>query len=679
MYDIADVSSQLAALRDSIHYHNHRYHALDDPQISDAEYDKLLRQLQRLEAQYPELITPDSPSQRVGSQPLAQFTQITHEAPMLSLDNAFDDEEVRAFNQRISERLQLEGPIEYACEPKLDGVAVSLLYQRGVLVRGATRGDGNTGEDITQNVRTVGSIPLKLQGRDYPQALEVRGEIYLPKASFEALNEAARNNKTKIFVNPRNAAAGSLRQLDAKITAQRPLAMCAYSVGLVQEGELPERHSDILQALSRWGFRIVREMAVAETIDDCLDYYRQLVARRDALPYDIDGIVFKVNSINLQARLGHIARAPRWAIAYKFPAEEAATQLLDVEFQVGRTGAITPVARLQPVFVGGVTITNATLHNRDEIRRLNLYIGATVIVRRAGDVIPKIVAVVDAKRAENARAITFPDHCPVCRSAIAIAVGEVIARCSGGLVCSAQRKQSIKHFVSRKAMDIDGLGDKLTEQLVDLGHIHGVADIYQLSAETLASLERMGPKSAANLLKAIEKSKSTQLHRLIYALGIREVGEATARNLAQSFGSLEAIMIADTEALLAVDDIGDVVADFIVQFFRQPSNRQVIEALQRAGVHWSNSEITLSASPLQLPLHGKTFVVTGALAQISRDQAKSRLQALGAKVSGSLSRRTSYLVAGAKPGSKLKKARDLKVEIIDEQALIALLAHSTVK
>ena len=665
-----DVPTQLHALRDIINHHNYRYYALDDPQIPDIEYDKLLRQLQQLEAQYPELITPDSPSQRVGAQPLAAFVQVAHELPMLSLDNAFNEEEIQAFDRRIRERLKLDKQVEYACEPKLDGIAVSLLYENGLLVRGATRGDGSTGEDITQNVRTIKSIPLRLQGNDYPKLLEVRGEIYMPKAGFEALNEAARKENTKVFVNPRNAAAGSLRQLDARITAGRPLEMCAYSVGLVKDGQLPERHSDILYTLSLWGFRISKEISVVNSIDNCVSYHRQLIAKRDTLAYAIDGVVFKVNSIDLQARLGFIARAPRWAIAYKFPAQEVVTQLLDVEFQVGRTGAVTPVARLEPVFVGGVTVTNATLHNRDEIKRLNLHIGDKVIIRRAGDVIPKVVAVVDDKQPQNSRRpVIFPDRCPVCESAITIPSGEVIARCSGGLFCSAQRKQAIKHFVSRKAMDIDGMGDKLTDQLVDLGYIHSVADIYQLELEPLASMERMGQKSAANLLKAIDKSKSTTLPRFIYALGIREVGEATARNLAESFGSLEAIMAAGEDALLAVNDIGPVVAEFIIQFFQQANNQKVIAELQAAGVHWP--EVKMATT--QLPLSGKTFVLTGTLDTLSRDKAKVRLQALGATVTGSVSKKTSYLVAGAKPGSKFKQAQDLGVNIIDEQALISLL------
>ena len=665
-----DVSAQLETLRDTINYHNYRYYALDDPQIPDIEYDKLLRQLQQLEAQHPELITSNSPSQRVGAQPLAEFTQVTHELPMLSLDNAFNEEEIQAFDRRIRERLKHNEPIEYACEPKLDGIAVSLLYESGLLVRGATRGDGSIGEDITQNVRTIKSIPLKLQGNNHPTLLEVRGEIYMPKVGFEALNEAARKENTKVFVNPRNAAAGSLRQLDAKITARRPLEMCAYSVGLVKGGQLSERHSDILHILSRWGFRISKEISIANSIDDCVSYHQQLIAKRDKLAYDIDGVVFKVNSIDLQAKLGFIARAPRWAIAYKFPAQEVVTRLLDVEFQVGRTGAVTPVARLQPVFVGGVTVTNASLHNRDEIKRLNLHVGDDVIIRRAGDVIPKVVSVVDDKQLQSSRRpVIFPDRCPVCESAITIPSDEVIARCSGGLVCSAQRKQAIKHFVSRKAMDIDGMGDKLTDQLVDLGYIHSVADIYQLNLELLASMERMGQKSAANVLEAIDKSKSTTLPRLIYALGIREVGEATARNLAESFGSLEAIMTADEDALVAVNDIGPIVAEFIVQFFRQVNNQKVIAELQAVGVHWPE----FKAATTRLPLSGKTFVLTGTLSTLSRDKAKARLQALGATVTGSVSKKTSYLVAGAKSGSKLNKAQDLGVQIIDEQGLISLL------
>ena len=543
------IVAEAEQLRAEIHDHNYRYYALDEPQVPDAEYDRLMLRLREIESQYPELITPDSPTQRVGAAPLSAFATVQHEMPMLSLDNAFSDDELINFNRRIQDRLKHTDHIEFACEVKLDGIAVSLLYRDGILVRGATRGDGARGEDITQNVRTIDSIPLRLRGKGFPAVLEVRGEIYMPKSGFEKMNDQAREKGEKLFVNPRNAAAGSLRQLDPRITASRPLEMCAYSVGLVDgvpaEHPWPTRHSDILYALRDWGFLVNREMVVAKDIEECIAYYRKIQDKRMSLTYDIDGIVFKVNQRELQEKLGFISRAPRWAIAYKFPAQEEMTQLLDVEFQVGRTGAVTPVARLQPVFVGGVTVSNATLHNRDEIQRLGLKIGDTVIVRRAGDVIPQIVGIVDVKRPDSARDVVFPDHCPVCGSPVETVPGEAVARCDGGLICPAQRKEAIKHFASRKAMDIEGLGDKLVEQLVDQGYIKAVADLYQLTREQLASLERMGEKSADNLLNALEKSKQTTLEKFIYALGIREVGEATARNLALHFGNYTSLSNAD--------------------------------------------------------------------------------------------------------------------------------------
>jgi len=667
----AEVSAQVQALRAEIQEHNYRYYALDEPKIPDAQYDRLLRELQDLEARYPELITPDSPTQRVGQTPLSAFASVTHELPMLSLDNAFNEEELLAFDQRLRDRLQDGADIEYACEPKLDGIAVSLLYRDGLLVRGATRGDGATGEDITQNVRTIDSIPLRLRGRGHPSVLEVRGEIYMPKSGFEKLNQRARERGDKLFVNPRNAAAGSLRQLDARISAERPLEMCAYSIGHV-EGEMPGRHSDILEALRNWGLKINAEMAVVQGIEACVDYYQKLGERRTQLSYDIDGIVFKVNRRDLQEELGFVARAPRWAIAYKFPAQEEVTELLDVEFQVGRTGAVTPVARLRPVFVGGVTVSNATLHNRDEIQRLGVKIGDTVIVRRAGDVIPQIVSVVRDKRPKNARDIEFPERCPVCASPVEVAPGEAVARCDGGLICPAQRKQAIKHFASRKALDIEGLGDKLVEQLVDRNAVQAVADLYHLSKDDLTALERMGDKSADNLLQALEDSKQTSLAKFIFALGIREVGEATARALAQYFGSLDELAKADAEQLQKVDDVGPVVAHFVAEFFEQTHNREAVESLRKAGVSWSEQ------APVDrdaLPLNGLTYVLTGSLEQLTRDQAKERLQALGAKVAGSVSKKTDYLVAGPGAGSKLKKAEELDVDILDEQGLLALLSQ----
>lgn len=661
---------EINALRKQINLHSYRYYALDDPEITDAEYDRLMRRLLELETQYPESVTPDSPTQRVGAAPLTAFQTVVHEMPMLSLDNAFSDEELLAFNQRILDRLKTSGDIEYACELKLDGIAVSLLYRDGVLVRGATRGDGTNGENITQNVRTINSIPLRLHGEGFPPVLEVRGEIYMPKTAFNALNEKARAADEKLFVNPRNAAAGALRQLDSRITASRRLEMCAYSVGLVEGGDLPETHSETLNALKHWGFLTNRESEVANNIQQAIDFYRRIGEKRDALAYDIDGIVFKVNSRQLQNELGFISRAPRWAVAYKFPAQEESTTLLDVEFQVGRTGAVTPVARLQPVFVGGVTVSNATLHNRDEIQRLSIKIGDTVIVRRAGDVIPQIVQVIESKRPENARDIIFPEHCPVCGSPVETVADEAVARCSGGLVCAAQRKEAIKHFAARKAMNVEGLGDKLVEQLVDLGLVNTLADIYSLTREQLAGLDRMGEKSADNILLALENTKKTTLAKFIFALGIREVGEATARNFANYFGNFEALAAADEEALQKVPDVGPVVAHFVAEFFDQESNRIAVEKLREAGIHWDNIDV---ASPQELPLDNLTYVLTGTLETLSRDDAKAHLLALGAKVAGSVSAKTDYVVAGPGAGSKLAKAEELGLKVMDEAALLELL------
>lgn len=661
---------EIEQLRQEIRHHNYRYYALDDPQTTDADYDRLMQCLRQLEEQYPESVTPDSPTQRVGSTPLSAFQTVVHEMPMLSLDNAFSDEDLLAFNQRVQDRLKTKDDIEYACEVKLDGIAVSLLYRDGLLVRGATRGDGTNGENITQNVRTIKSIPLRLAGSGYPAVLEVRGEIYMPKAGFNALNEKARAAEEKLFVNPRNAAAGSLRQLDARITASRPLEMCAYSVGWVDGGELPATHSEILLALKNWGFLTNRETDTASNIQEAIEFYHRIGTRRDALAYDIDGIVFKVNSLQLQERLGFISRAPRWAIAYKFAAQEESTTLLDVEFQVGRTGAVTPVARLHPVFVGGVTVSNATLHNRDEINRLGIKIGDTVIIRRAGDVIPQIVQVVEAKRPTDARDILFPEHCPVCNSPVETVADEAVARCSGGLVCAAQRKEAIKHFASRKAMNVEGLGDKLVEQLVDLGLVKNLADIYLLTREQLAAMERMGEKSADNILTALENTKKTTLAKFIYALGIREVGESTARNFANYFGSFEALADADQETLQRVPDVGPVVAHFVAEFFEQESNRIAVAALRDAGVHWDNIEV---ASPEAMPLNGLTYVLTGTLETLSRDDAKAHLLALGAKVAGSVSAKTDYVVAGPGAGSKLAKAEELGLKVMDEAGLMELL------
>lgn len=662
---------KMDALRQQLNEHNYRYYVLDDPDIPDAEYDRLFRELKTLEQKYPEKITPDSPTQRVGAAPLDAFSQVKHEQPMLSLDNAFSEEELVDFNRRIGDRLKTDADIEYVCEPKLDGIAVSLLYEKGVLVRGATRGDGETGEDITQNLRTVDSIPLKLRGGNYPKKLEVRGEVYMPKDSFNRLNQTAQKNDTKTFANPRNAAAGSLRQLDSRITASRRLEMCVYGTGIVNGGKLPDTHSATLEKLGQWGFRTNNKTAVVKNIEGCLAYYRTLETERDALAYDIDGIVYKVNQIALQQELGYVARAPRWAIARKFPAQEEMTKLLNVEFQVGRTGAVTPVARLEPVFVGGVTVSNATLHNRDEIERLGVRIGDTVVVRRAGDVIPQVVSVVTSKRPKRSKAIVFPDNCPVCGSPVETAPDEAVARCSGGLVCSAQLKEAIWHFASRKAMDIDGLGDKLVDQLVDTELVGSVADLYQLTADTLADLERMGKKSASNLVAALEKSKTTILARFLYALGIREVGEATARSLANYFGKLDNLIKADEEDLQEVADVGPVVAHFVREFFQQKQNRQMIQQLQKAGVNWPETDGAQEQGPG--PLTDMTFVITGTLDSMSRDQAKEKLQALGAKVAGSVSTKTHTVVAGPGAGSKRTKAESLGINIIDEEALLVLL------
>ena len=669
---LEQVRAEYEQLKDELNQHNHSYYVLDEPTIPDSEYDRSMRRLQEIEQQYPELLSDDSPSQRVGGAPLPSFSQVSHAVPMLSLDNAFSDEELEAFDRRISDRLnyKTDQQIDYVCEPKLDGVAVSLLYRDRLLVRGATRGDGKVGEDITANVRTINSIPLKLSGAGIPELLEVRGEIYLPRSGFDKINAVAMAKGDKPFVNPRNAAAGSLRQLDSKITASRPLEMCAYSVGQFQGGETPDSHLNMLKALVGWGFKINTYVEAVQGIAACEAYYERMQERRDQLPYDIDGIVYKVNDLLLQQRLGFVAKAPRWAIARKFPAQEEMTQLLDVEFQVGRTGALTPVARLAPVFVGGVTVSNATLHNGDEIARLGLCIGDTVIIRRAGDVIPKVAAVVLDRRPADAKPILFPENCPVCQSPVRRIEGEAVARCSGGLFCGAQSKEAIKHFASRKAMDIDGLGDKLVELLVDRGLIYSPADLYELTAAKIADLDRMGEKSAQNLIDAIAASRQTTLGKFLFALGIREVGEATGQTLARNFGSLEAIIEADQDALLEVDDIGPVVAYYIRDFFRNPDNLSIINALRESGVSWD--DIDISAQDSQ-PLKGQTWVLTGGMEIMSRAEAKDRLQELGAKVAGSVSAKTSQVVAGPGAGSKLTKAQSLDIPVLDEQQFLAFL------
>ena len=666
------VAREAQQLASQLNEHAHRYYVLDDPVISDAEYDRLFRRLQELESDYPELKSSDSPTQRVGGIPLGAFATVAHEIPMLSLDNAFSDEEVTAFNKRVLDRLKRTEAVAYVCEPKLDGIAVSLLYEKGVLIRAATRGDGSTGENITANVRTIGSVPLRLNGEEYPERLEVRGEVYMLRDGFETLNRNAQESGAKVFVNPRNAAAGSLRQLDSRITATRPLQMCAYSLANVQEESLPNTHYEILQQLREWGFLINPHIERVNNIDGCLAYYQRLLELRDSLDYDIDGIVYKVNDLALQQQLGFISRSPRWAIARKFPAQEESTRLLDVEFQVGRTGAVTPVARLDPVFVGGVTVSNATLHNQDEIERLGVCIGDTVMIRRAGDVIPQVVMVVKDKRPADARQVKFPQQCPICGSPVERIPGEAVARCSGGLVCPAQRKQALRHFASRKAMDIEGLGDKLVDQLVDAGLIHSPADLYGLSLEQLSGLERMAEKSAQNLLDALQKSRQTSLPRFLFALGIREVGEATARALAAHFGSLEALTKATEEDLLQVPDVGPVVAHFVVEFFHLEKNLQLMDALIRAGIHWPEQAITVSD---ELPLSGQTWVVTGTLEGMSREEAEEQLRSLGARASNSVSKKTTAVVAGPGAGSKLRKAEELGLAVYDEAAFLAMLAE----
>ena len=650
--------------------HNYHYYVLDDPQIPDSEYDRLFRELQSLEQAHPSLLTPDSPTRRVGSAVETSFQPVPHRIPMLSLDNAFSDEELKEFDRRIRDRLKSTDAIDYVCEPKLDGLAVSLHYEKGVLLRAATRGDGYTGEDITENIRTIPSVPLRLRGDSHPDLVEVRGEVYMPKSGFEKLNQSLSAKGEKTFVNPRNAAAGSLRQKKPRVTARRPLEMCAYSVALEDESALPPTHWDGLEQVKAWGFRTNPEMRLVTGVDACLDAYQSLMEKRNNLPYEIDGIVFKVNSLALQQALGFVSRAPRWAIAQKFPAQEELTVIEDVEFQVGRTGAITPVARLQPVFVGGVTVSNATLHNMDEIRRLDARIGDTVFVRRAGDVIPQVVKVLKERRPDNARTVDLPPDCPVCHSDIVQIEGEVVARCSGGLFCPAQRKEAIRHYASRKALDIEGLGDKWIDILVDRELVKTIADLYLLKKSDLTGLDRMGEKSAANLVTAIDQSRTPALWKFLYALGIREVGEATAKAIASHFGSLEAISQADEESLQSVPDVGPVVAGHIRSFFEQSHNIATLEALKKAGVKWQEEEITAAEKPLK----GETWVLTGTLSSMTRDQAKSHLESLGAKVAGSVSAKTSCVVAGEAAGSKLAKAEKLGVAVMDESAFIEFLS-----
>lgn len=664
-----DITQRVEELRSAIADHNYRYYVLDDPRIPDAEYDRLFRELQNLERDYPELASENSPTRRVGSSVETSFEEVVHRLPMLSLDNAFSDDELRDFDRRVRDRLGTDENVEYVCEPKLDGLAVSLHYEKGALTRAATRGDGYAGEDITANIRTIPSVPLTLRGKGVPELVEVRGEVYMPRVGFERLNRSLAERGEKTFVNPRNAAAGSLRQKKSTVTAKRPLEMCAYSVAVTDDSLLPDTHWEGLQRVRSWGFRINPEMRKATGVEECLDAYNELMAKRDSLPYEIDGIVFKVNRLDQQNVLGFVSRAPRWAIAHKFPAQEELTVIEDVEFQVGRTGAVTPVARLKPVFVGGVTVSNATLHNMDEIRRLDVHIGDTVFIRRAGDVIPQVVKVVLDKRPANARPVELPARCPVCDSDVVQIEGEAVARCSGGLFCPAQRKEAIRHYASRKALDIEGLGDKWIDIMVDQGMVETVADLYHLTVDDLVKLDRMGEKSASNLINAIDRSRTPVLWRFLYALGIREVGEATAKGLASHFGTLEAITEADEETLQTVPDVGPIVAGHIRSFFDQPHNRETLEALRKAGVRWQEEQVTREEKPLT----GQTWVLTGTLSAMTRDEAREKLETLGARVSGSVSKKTACVVAGEAAGSKLTKAEQLGVPVLDEAGLLALL------
>ncbi len=669
------VPQRIAHLRGEIERHNDQYHTLDAPLITDAEFDAIFRELQTLEIQYPSLATPDSPTQRVGATPRLSFTQVVHRSPMLSLNNAFNDEEVRAFDVRTSETLGVT-EVEYSVEPKFDGLAVTLTYRDGIFVQGATRGDGEVGEDVTQNLRTVRNLPLRLDSGRLAKPIpliEIRGEVLMFKVDFISLNRQQADKGDKLFANPRNAAAGSLRQLNSRITSSRHLSFLAYGAGAVEGFILPDTHAEQLECLKKLSVPVPQERRVVHGLDGLLAYYREIGELRNKLPYEIDGVVYKVNIISQQTRLGYVSRAPRFALAHKFPAEEALTTVLDIEVQVGRTGALTPVARLAPVFVGGVTVTNATLHNEEELRRKDIRIGDTVSVRRAGDVIPEVARILLERRPVDAREFNMPRTCPVCGAHVTKQPDEAIWRCSGGLFCPAQRKQALLHFASRRALDIEGLGEKLVDQLVEQQLVHTPADLFKLSLQALAQLERMGEKSAQNLLDAIEHSKQTTLARFIYALGIRNVGEATAKELARHFATLDNFMMADEIRLQLVPDIGPVVAQSITTFFAEPHNIEVIAQLRAAGVQWP--EQAENAVQL-LPLNAKIFVLTGTLTSMNRDEAKSRLEKLGARVTGSVSYKTDYVVAGAEAGTKLSKAQELNINVLDEQQFLQLLNNN---
>lgn len=665
-----DPAARAAELRSQIARHDYRYYVLDAPEVPDAEYDRLMRELRELEQAHPQLITPDSPTQRVAGAPSAAFGEVVHAVPMRSLDNAFAEEDVVGFDRRIHERLGLQGELAYVAEPKLDGLAVTVIYRGGLLERAATRGDGVTGEDVTANVRTIRAVPQRLAG-PAPALLEARGEVFMSLAGFERMNAQARARGERVYVNPRNAAAGSLRQLDPRISATRPLRAFFYGVGVVEGLTLPATQHELLELLRGLGLPVTGETRTVQGVAGCMEYYRALGARRSTLPYQIDGVVYKLDRRSDQERLGFLSRSPRWAIAHKFPAEEALTVVRAVEFQVGRTGALTPVARLEPVFVGGVTVTNVTLHNIDEVRRKDVRPGDTVTVRRAGDVIPEVVAVLTERRTPGTEPVALPQHCPVCGSAVLRVEGEAVARCTGGFTCRAQRQEALRHFASRRALDIEGLGDKLIEQLVEQDLVRSPADLYRLQAGQLAELERMGEQSALNLVAALERSKRTTLPRLLYALGIREVGEATALALARHFGSLERLMDADAAAIQQVPDVGPVVAAHVAAFFGSEEHRAVVRELRDQGVVWPDMPAARAAAQ---PLAGRTFVLTGTLQSLTREAAQEALLARGAKVAGSVSKKTSYVVAGADAGSKLARAQALGIPVLDEPALLKLLA-----
>lgn len=670
------VLERVETLTTQLNHHSHQYYVLDNPEIPDAEYDRLFRELQSIENDHPDLKKIDSPTQRVGGKPLDAFTQVQHRIPMLSLSNVFNEQELKDYYKRVCDRLKFnketDGEIEFTAEPKLDGLALSLIYEKGILVQAATRGDGTVGENVTENARTIRNVPLHLTGDGIPELLEVRGEVYMSKAVFEKLNNAARERGEKTFVNPRNAAAGSLRQLDSKIAANRQLSMYCYAVGVVEGFELHDTHSEMLQQLGKWGLPLCPDVEVVHAASGCQHYYEMIGKKREQLSYDIDGVVYKVNDLALQQQLGFVARSPRWATAHKFPAQEEITTVNAIEFQVGRTGAITPVARLEPVFVGGVTVSNATLHNMDEIRRMDVRVGDKVIVHRAGDVIPKVVSVVPGTRPDNSKEVAIPVICPVCGSDVIQEEDEAVARCSGGLYCHAQRKEGIKHFASRRAMDIDGLGDKLVEQLVDAQIIDHIDDLYSLKdkVEQISAMERMGQKSVDNLISSLEHSKTTTLPRFIFSLGIREVGEVTAASLANYFGSIDALKNADEQILINIDDVGPVVASRVVTFFKQSHNSEVVDKLIAAGINWPAIE---KKKESEMPLTGLSFVVTGTLSSMGRNDAKQLLIDKGAKVVGSVSKKTSYVVIGENPGSKVTKAQELGVTILDEDAFLEFI------